>query len=267
MPPEDLSEARRWLYQKKCLGVENTPPDHSRIQVRAYFESKRKIEALRQSLAKAFPDIDSFESTTIGLSWNREAGSKFVPFPLTDEIWVFPATGEFPSQGEQAKERILLKPGAVFGSGRHETTQLMAQLMTFLDHRPSSLLDLGSGTGILALLAKKLGIENVDAVEISAEARLAAKQNFKLNEFPQIRMYRDIKRVPGSYDVLLGNLLTPTILELKKEILSHLESGGRLLLSGIAVNEAEEVRDQFRSLRLEKQIQKGDWVGMLFRDA
>lgn len=266
MPPEDLARARRWLYEQKCLGVENMESDEARIQVRAYFESKRKMSALRQSLAKAFPDIASFESTTIGLAWDRDAGSDFVPFSLTDDIWVFPVQGDFPAQRARARERIVLKPGAVFGSGRHETTQLVAQLMTFLDHRPATLLDVGAGTGILSLLAKKLGIESVDAVEISPEARRAAQKNFRLNECPDIRMYRDLKRIPGTYDVLLANLLTPTIIELKKDILARLEPGGRLLLSGIAAGEAEDVRDRFHAMRLEKLIQKGDWVGMLLRN-
>lgn len=266
MPPEDLARARRWLYQQKCLGVESTPPEHERIHVRAYFPSRKKVEPLRRSLAQAFPEVESFQSTTIGLTWDREVGADFIPFPLTERVWVFPATQTVPVSEVETQERIYLKPFATFGSGRHETTQLMVQLMTMLGPRPASLLDVGSGTGILAILAKKLGIDQVDAVEISADARRAAERNFRLNDLGDIGMYRDLKRVTGNYEVLLANLLTPTILELKKEILSHLRTGGCLLLSGITAGEAEEVRQAFRRLRLEKQIQKGEWVGMILRD-
>ncbi len=264
MPPEQLTRARRWLYQRRCLGVESSSPDLERIQVRAYFENKQKIETLQRSLARAFPEVDSFRSTTVGLSYEPNSKSDFRPFPLTEDIWVFPAG---PRSGESEEERarkIFLNPGSVFGTGRHETTQLIAQLMVSLNVRPGSLLDVGAGTGILAILGNRLGIERIDAVEICPQARSQARQNFRVNGLDEIGLFPDLRKAQHQYEVIVANLLTPTILHLKRDLQRRLSRGGVLLLSGITPAETDEIREAFPKLRLEKQIQSGDWTGMMF---
>jgi len=261
MPQEQVSRARRWLYRKNCLGVESLSPATSRTQVRAYFENKQKIDNLKQSLALAFPEVEDFRSTSIGLSYNPEASAAFRPFALTEKHWVFPL-GASSDKVPADTAKIYLSPGAVFGSGHHETTQLVAQLMELLNARPASVLDVGTGTGILAILASQLGAEKIAAVEICGQARRQARDNFRYNGLRDVHVAADLKKVPGEYDLIVANLLTPTILHLRKDLLKRLAPGGSLLLSGVTVAEVEDIREAFDGLRLEKELQKGDWVGM-----
>ncbi len=260
----ELAKARDWLYRRECLGVENSQSDQKSITVRAYFTSDRKIKALLESLTERFPKIQKIRTTTIGLRRPRAERRSFEPFPLVEDVWVLPPNRDFAAL-DSSQRKIFLQPGLAFGSGRHETTQMTAQLMEHLRNRPTSMLDIGTGTGILAIYGRMLGIEKIDTVEISEEARENAKENFKENDLSGIHIYRDLRRVKDDYELILANLLTPTLIYLKDEILSHLTPNASLILSGITHEEAPEIRRAFGRLRLEKQIQQGNWVGMLLK--
>jgi len=261
LAPTELSKARDWLYQKKCLGVETSFREKESTHIRAYFKGSARLNGIQNQIARNFPRIHKLEATTIGLPVPTDSPKHFEPFNLVDGIWV---SCERHASSDGRRE-IVLKPGLAFGTGRHDTTQLMAQLMSLLNHRPSSLLDIGTGTGILAIYGKILGIDQVSAVEISSTARKNARENLKQNGWEDIRIESDLQKTRGQFDVVLANLVTSTILALKREILARMAPGGVLILSGITDSETEEVRQAYPELRLEKEIQQGDWMGMLLR--
>jgi ribosomal protein L11 methyltransferase len=185
----------------------------------------------------------------------------FDPFPLVARVRVVPPPELAGSAaGPVTADDILLMPGLAFGTGRHETTRLVARALWHLAPRPASVLDVGTGSGILAILARKMGIERVAAVEISEEALENARGNFERNGFADVPLLRSMTEVPGPFDAVLGNLLTPTILRLKPEILRVLAPKGRAILSGITVDEADEVQEAFRDFRLLQRNDTEDWT-------
>jgi len=260
--PAELNQTRDWLYRQKCLGVETSSPEKQQAMIRAYFKGNKAVEGIRHSIERRFPHIHKMEATTIGLPVPTDQPANFETFNLVDGIWVSSSKGDAP----ESRQEIVLKPGLAFGSGRHDTTQLMAQMMNLMSHRPTSLLDVGTGSGILAIYAKYLGIERVAAVEISSSARKNALENFKKNGCGDIVLVSELKKTKGSFEVILANMVTPTLIALREEIVSRLAPGGILIFSGITREEAQELRQAYPGFRLEKELEQGDWLGMRLKD-
>ena len=203
--------------------------------------------------------------TEIGINSNQFIPAPYDPFHLSGHFWVSPPQDLYLSDLRPPKSAmsILIKPGIAFGSGRHQTTRLCAQLME--SFKAQSLLDVGTGSGILALLASHLGFTSIDAVEISQEALENARENFELNQVSHIALFSDIQLCTESYDVVVANILTPTILHLKEVLLSRLKSQGFLILSGITESEYPSILQAFVEMKKVKEVIEDGWIGVAFQ--
>lgn len=254
------------LYDLGCLGLEETEAD-GRVILKAYFDARAPLDEFLEDLRRRLPDASVLDATTIGLTDATFSPAPFEPFPLVSNIRVVPPMelqGTSPDTAPSAND-IILMPGLAFGTGRHETTRLVARALWRLEWPPASVLDVGTGSGILAILARKMGIPRVDAVEISEEAWKNARGNFERNGYPDIASHRSIGDTAGPYEAILGNLLTPTILHLKGDLLRLLAPRGCLILSGITRDEADEVVASFRELRLLRRDDAEDWACLILR--
>lgn len=166
---------------------------------------------------------------------------------------------------------IAMNESISFGNGTHPTTQLCAEFMVNgLCSRAISThaLDLGTGTGILSLLAIKLGVEHVDATEIDPIAMNDARQNAILNGCShRISLHHALDFVPSkSYGLVTANLRYPTLISLVDEIYGWLESEGDLLFSGIKIGEEDRVLSVYGpGFELLSQTERKGWVGLHFR--
>lgn len=159
----------------------------------------------------------------------------------TERFCIVPA--ELPT-GRDGGSKFLIRllSGAIFGSGAHATTEALLLLLEQscgAVHPDLKLLDVGTGTGVLAFAAYRLGFRQIWASDIEPEALRVAAQNQELNQihFPLIE--GSVPRDPAFFDVILCNILPPTLTHLLPELLSRLERGGRLYLAGLnAANEA-----------------------------
>jgi ribosomal protein L11 methyltransferase len=166
---------------------------------------------------------------------------------------------------------IVILPSMGFGTGHHASTRLCAALLQELDLPGRSLLDVGTGSGVLALVALKLGVAHVEAVDDDGDAVAAAAENFELNGATgRIRLRQaDFRDVPSlSADVVTANLTGALLVRSARLLAAAVRPGGSLIVSGVTVEEDGMVVEAFRPhLRLASRLAEDGWVGLLFRHA
>jgi ribosomal protein L11 methyltransferase len=143
---------------------------------------------------------------------------------------------------------VELDPGLAFGTGTHATTAMCLEWLDANVLNGKNMLDLGCGSGILAVAAVKLGIASVDAVDIDVQAITATRQNAHRNGVSDhIQTGTDVSDMHGPYDIIIANILASTLIEHAKSVRKWLKPGGQLVLSGILSQQAENVARAYRS--------------------
>jgi ribosomal protein L11 methyltransferase len=138
-------------------------------------------------------------------------------------------------QDPGSRQRIRLESGLVFGSGQHATTQAMVRLMEKVCARPAAMsrfLDVGTGTGVLALVAHHLGFESLMGTDIEPEALAVARRNQSLNGVPFPLLEGSLPPPEEIFDTIACNILPPTLTHLLPALQERLHAGGLLLLAG-----------------------------------
>lgn len=177
-----------------------------------------------------------------------------------------------PSWETEQPDRInlVIDAGMVFGTGHHHTTQSCLLLIKrFMDHRAKDrFLDIGTGTGILAICASKLGFREVIGVDIDPLAVEAAPRNVSLNRLDNVSIREGgITAADGTFDFIAGNLLSEIIISIAPEIAARLNASGAVLLSGIMVGQEDEVIAQMEKtgLKCVEKVVADIWVSLIFR--
>jgi ribosomal protein L11 methyltransferase len=168
---------------------------------------------------------------------------------------------------------IRIDPGRAFGTGHHETTRLCLEwLESWAESKrpdlPGSLLDVGTGSGILAMGAALLGFETVLGIDNDPEAIEVAGPNLDLNRLSgKIHVLcRSPEDITGRHDVLISNIQSLPLIRMSESLVSKVVDGGRLVLSGILAEQAEEVRVEYetRGVKLIGTKAAGEWVLLEF---
>lgn len=161
-------------------------------------------------------------------------------------------------------EIVRIDPRTAFGSGAHPTTRLALELLAELGlEAGQSVLDVGCGTGILAICALKLGAGEAVALDVDPEAVAATVRNAELNACDD-RLYATttpLAELPGTYDVVLSNLTAGIQAELAADLVGHTAPGGRLILSGLLEERVDQVIIPLGLAEFER-TQVGDWVAV-----
>ncbi len=174
-------------------------------------------------------------------NWNAVWESQFEPVFIENKLQII---APFHERSDFNGQTIIIEPKMSFGTGHHQTTYLMCKKMFDLDLKNKHVLDMGSGTGVLAILAEKLGAKNVEAFDIEPWSVENCDENALKNECANITsLLGDIDSVQGKYDVILANInknvLKRQIPYYSKLILTK----GHLLLSGFFVSDGDEIND------------------------
>jgi len=173
--------------------------------------------------------------------WVRRSQSQFGPIRVSGEIWIVPSWCEPP---DPAAIAVRLDPGLAFGTGSHASTRLVLQRIASLMRggRAGGLrvLDYGCGSGILAIVAAKLGAGEVAAVDIDPRALETAAANAAANGV-RLRVALPDQLPAGTYDLVLANILAGPLIALEAQLAARVRAGGRILLSGILQAQAVEV--------------------------
>jgi len=204
--------------------------------------------------------------------WMAEWKKGFKPFPLVGPYWVVPSWLEAPAE---AQVPLLIDPGMAFGTGTHATTQMAAYFVHKFTSSPKKplgeikVLDVGTGTAILAILAAKAGVKNITGLEIDAEARRVGRENIVHNNCSWIQIpdtqIEDTKQV---YDVVIANIIDGVLLKLKDDLLRVLSKEGDLFLTGILSEKDSDFFAEFvetSPLQVVRRLEKDEWVGYWLR--
>ena len=196
-------------------------------------------------------------------NWNETWEANFQPIRIDDFCSV---RAEFHPPAEGVQYEVIIQPRMAFGTGHHETTFMMIGMMSSLNLQGTKVLDYGCGTGILAILAGKMGAIEIDAVDIEEAAVENTITNADNNAVGGIRViHGTLSAVKGKgYDLILANINRNVILKSLSSLYEKLSPNGVILLSGILITDRafviKEAEKEGFSLR--EQVEKGEWCGL-----
>lgn len=208
--------------------------------VNALFESDMPVADILQAACTnlgIYPlpphKIETLEES----DWVRLTQAQFDPIRISERLWIVP-TWHTPT--DPSAINIALDPGLAFGTGSHPTTRLCLRWLDSNLRGGESVLDYGCGSGILAIAAMKLGAGSAIGVDVDAQAVLASRDNAAANQV-QADFYLPEAASLAQYDVVVANILTNPLRALAPLLAGAAKSGGRIVLSGILAEQAEDV--------------------------
>ena len=213
-----------------------------------------------------------FEITLSGMKeedWANSWKKYFKPIRISKKLVVVPSWETYESQPNDVI--LEMDPGMAFGTGTHETTRLCATLIEDYLKTGDKVLDLGTGSGILAIAASKLGASAVNAYDIDPVAVRVAQENCEANKCSNIHcgisdLLAGVKKLEGGYDFVCANIVADIIVRMSGDIGNYLREGGLLAASGIIDTQAERVKTSLEAgglTHLETYVEN-DWNAMLF---
>ena len=186
------------------------------------------------------------------------------------KIVILPEWTDCGFKGEQDDIIIRLDPGMAFGTGEHETTRLCLKLLQKVIKRGDRVLDIGTGSGILAIAAAKLGAAEVDACDIDAQAVEACRRNCEVNGVSNtVKVAKaDLTECAcGKYDVVLGNITADILMRLSKDIGEYTSVGASTVVSGIIHSRAGDVERAYcdAGFSLDETAIDGEWRAYIWK--
>lgn len=253
-------------FEQKDVRFHPTLKHTDILQLVAYFESLNG-HSLSEQVQAQFPAVKVEISKQENKDWLEEWKKGFEPFSLCEDIWIVPSWHKKP---EAAKLPIYIDPGMAFGTGTHETTQICSRLIyDFLQENPvENSFDIGTGTGVLAILMEKLGIKDIGCCDIDPECRRVSSENFEKNDISHCHWNKDISSYNKPLDLIVANIIDGVLLDLKEEIISAANVNTSLILSGILAEREEPFLKEFLAQSPYQVIQRksrGEWLGFLLQ--
>ena len=263
------------------------PPDEGISHVSFYIEDdgsdqtdilkkvKVGLEELRSMVEVGSGVISSSE--TEDLDWINNWKKYFSSFTIED-ILIKPTWEELK---EEDKDKFLIEidPGISFGTGKHETTQLcIKQLCKYVRGKQPKVLDVGCGSGILSIVALKLGAREVVGTDLDADCMISTKENMAVNHLPEelgtfyvgnLIDDKELQKTVGTeeYEIVVANILADVIIPMAPVIPDRLKKGGYFITSGIIDFKENEVKEAIVKAGLEivEINHQGEWVNITAR--
>jgi ribosomal protein L11 methyltransferase len=207
----------------------------------------------------ALPEV-IYEITRDNPNYLDEWKKFATPIEITDSITIHPSWLQT-APAESNKKIILLDAGYAFGSGSHETTMLCARAIekVTLKNKIRSMLDVGCGSGILSFIGYLNGIKEVYGVDIDEDAVKAAISNAEKNSLTELNFSaKALSDIENRYDLVVANIISSVLFELKTDILRCVNPGGTLILSGLLSEESERIIKEFE-LKNYECSSLGEW--------
>lgn len=228
---------------------------------------KRRLDSMRSEqplFGKLLLDIQTVSDT----SWTDVWKKYFKPFYAGTHLVVKPSWESFdPAPGDRI---IEIDPGMAFGSGTHETTAMCISLLEEVIHGGEDVIDVGTGSGILAIAAALLGAGHVLAVDIDHDAVLVASENVAHNHVEHIVTVKEgdlLKASDATCRICIVNIISDVIISYSSLLRNHIEPGGLYICSGIVHERTEEVREALlkAGYMILKTEYRGEWTAFLCR--
>ena len=269
-----------WLAGNSLQGWEElTAPVSRDLTFRFYLEPESPLAAIiRDYAASRWPDISVSMESMEQKDWSAAWREFFTPIDIGGRFEIVPPW--LADTDHHGLEPIIIEPKMAFGTGHHATTALclggIARMVGSGRLKPGdSFLDLGTGSGILAIGLAKLGCRGIGA-DIDPQAILCAAENLELNKLPASGSQdAPIRLVVGglealapdaTFDCIVANILAQPLIDMAPFLVRHLKAGGALVLSGLLITQAPAVAKAYTSLGLPEPARKdeGEWSGLFW---
>lgn len=238
--------------------------DEKNISYGVYFEDSedglREIDRFIDFMDENIEDFHYEKELIDNSDWEEEWKKSYTSFEIGEEILVKPSWEE-----KVDTNRIIIEidPKMAFGTGTHETTSMCMEYVEEMNMKDMDILDIGCGSGILSILAKKLNAKNVDASDIDQIAVDSTIENASINKVEVNAFISDLfSNVDKKYDIIFANILAEILVKMLSEANEHLKDTGLLILSGIIREKERLVLDALKVNNFEvvDKVYKNDWV-------
>ncbi|RRD38969.1 50S ribosomal protein L11 methyltransferase [Leptotrichia sp. OH3620_COT-345] len=234
--------------------------------------SNSKLNIIREKLEEYSESNEEFgyEMYTSECSdndWKDEWKKYFHTVKITPSIVIKPSWEKY--EPERDEKVIEIDPGMAFGTGTHETTALCVEFLEKYSQDRKKFLDIGCGSGILMLIAKRFGIEKVSGIDIDDKVKEVVFENFRRNnicENFEVVIGNLVDNINEKYDIVVSNILVDVLTELLENIENVLEKNSIVIFSGILKEKEEKFLIKTKKHKLKKidRNEKNNWVSLVF---
>ena len=264
LDPADADLAGAELFELGASGIEERDAttleraEPGCVELIAHFGGEAEAAAARSALEGRY---DAALEHIEGEDWRERWKEFFHPTRVGVRLVVRPPWEPFDAAPGDVV--ITIDPGQAFGTGTHETTRLVLGELERIGCR-GSVLDVGCGSGILGIAAMLLGADRAVAVDVDPLAIRAAHDNAAANGVTLDASVTPLASLPGRHELVVANIRSPILIPMAP-LLSE-RTGGRLVLSGLLVEEEDEVRAVFDArLELDRRSAEGEWLALTYR--
>jgi ribosomal protein L11 methyltransferase len=278
---EPVADFMASLAKNGIEQISSLPGNHEPAleQIIAYLDEDQNPTQLMQTIHSfllefnkqqpASPPATFKQESLIEEDWNRQWKEHFKPFKLTNRLVIKPSWENY----EKLPNEIVLEmdPGMAFGTGLHASTKLALLLIeeSFAAKPPQTVLDIGTGTGILGMDCALLGAKSVVGLDNDIDASTAAIENIHKNHLEAIMTIdlNDLNELDSLFDLVIANITQDVLTLLAHDILARMAPAGRLVLSGILTGiQTDSIKQVFGNLALTliQTQSQGEWTALLF---
>ncbi|MCK8815920.1 50S ribosomal protein L11 methyltransferase [Natroniella sulfidigena] len=236
--------------------------DEDSFSSRKFAELKKKITNLKEydlDIGSGKLRVNELQEEDWANNWKEN----FKPLKVTDKIVIKPTWEDYQASADEII--IEIDPGQAFGTGQHETTTSCLEMIEKYLKPEMNCLDIGTGTGILAIAAAKLEAGATVGIDISPVAITAAQENAQLNQVADEIEFLEgdlVEVVDQDYDLVIANILPHIILDLIPDLKEVIKPDGKFILSGIVEEKLDRVKERLQEyqFKVEEVVQKNEWV-------
>jgi ribosomal protein L11 methyltransferase len=261
------------LFEAGIGGTEEVFQNERIVQLKLYFEGGFKspsaiVDSIKKDMAVSESQIAVLNAEKKRMeNWQANWKKHFRPLEIGANFIVLPPWEE--KSGD--KKHIVIHPGFGFGTGYHESTNLALQLLEWLTAhiQLTSVIDIGTGSGILAIAALHMGAVKVEAIDIDPDAVAEVGSNLELSGFDP-NLCKTTVSDPGNfyhepYNVVMANIEDHILSKLAKDLIRLTESQGWLLLSGILTERKLKMLTSFSNTKIIKELHLNEWTGLILQ--
>lgn len=264
---EALNIAHIDLIDENLLGM-----DRTKSKIHLYVAKEDNVKEALFYLENRLSDEKVTFEVSLGnvedIDWNEYWKTFFHTTLIGERLAVVPKWEQY----DNTDDRCILKidPGAAFGTGTHTTTSLCLNMLEKLVNKESSVLDIGCGSGILAIASVLLGAKTAFGVDIDEIAVKVAKENAEMNGVSNKVIFVEgdlADKVNEKYDIICANIVADVIIRLLVDVENYLSKDGVIILSGVIDTRCEDVTDAIKAngFEIKEQIKKDNWFAFLVK--